>query len=91
MKVRARVVYRGLVQGVFFRANAKRCADSLGVTGWVRNSPDGSVEAEFEGDEGLVRRAIEMCVDEQPHARVESKSVDFLEGTKDYDQFSIVR
>ncbi len=89
MRVRARVVYRGLVQGVFFRANTKRCADSLDVTGWVRNTDDGSVEAEFEGEEAAVKRAIEECGDKQPYARVDSKEVMLLEGTKSYSQFTI--
>jgi len=41
---------RGLVQGVWFRANAKREADALGITGWVKNLPDGSVEVMACGD-----------------------------------------
>ena len=78
------------MQGVFFRANAKKCADSLGVTGWVRNAPDGSVEAEFEGEERVVKRAIDMCAEMQPYARVASKKVTMLEGMKDYDAFLVL-
>lgn len=89
--VRARVVYEGLVQGVFFRANAKKCADSLGVKGWVRNALDGSVEAEFEGDEPVVKQAIELCASKQPNARVNSKKVVMLDGTKGYDDFYILQ
>ena len=48
--VRRRVVVHGRVQGVWFRESARRRAGELGVTGWVRNRPDGSVEAELEGD-----------------------------------------
>jgi len=43
------VVVRGRVQGVWFRESARRRAEELGVAGWVRNDPDGSVEAEIEG------------------------------------------
>ena len=47
--VARRVVVRGEVQGVFFRESCKQEADSRGVAGWVRNRPDGAVEALFEG------------------------------------------
>ncbi len=48
--VRRCVVARGRVQGVWFRESARRRATELGVSGWVRNAPDGSVEAELEGE-----------------------------------------
>ncbi len=89
MKIRAHVVYEGLVQGVFFRANAKKCADALGVTGWVRNTRDGSVEAVMEGDEEKVRSAVELCSEKQPFAKVISKKVDFTSATGEFEEFSI--
>jgi len=49
--LRARVVIHGLVQGVFFRASTRGEASRIGVGGWVRNLPDGTVEALFEGEE----------------------------------------
>jgi acylphosphatase len=52
--VRRRVVAHGRVQGVWFRESARRRADELGVAGWVRNRPDGSVEAELEGEVAAV-------------------------------------
>ena len=52
--VRRRVVVRGRVQGVWFRESARRRAEELGVGGWVRNRPDGAVEAELEGRAGNV-------------------------------------
>jgi len=58
---RAHVVVRGYVQGVGFRANCARRAEALGVTGWVRNQWDGSVEALFEGDAAAVDRLIDWC------------------------------
>jgi acylphosphatase len=54
-------VVSGRVQGVFFRDTARRSAESAGVAGWVRNSPDGSVEAVFEGESGAVDRMVELC------------------------------
>jgi acylphosphatase len=61
--VRKRVIVHGDVQGVFFRDTTRRHASSRGVAGWVRNRPDGAVEAVFEGEpeavESLVRFAHE--------------------------------
>lgn len=56
--VRRRVVVRGRVQGVFFRDTCRREARSRGVTGWVRNAKDGSVEAAFEGEPAAVEAMI---------------------------------
>lgn len=91
MIIRARVVFEGLVQGVFFRANAQKCARSMGLTGWVRNRPDGSVEAVFEGEEGAVDRAVEWCATGQPHARVDRKTVEKSAATGEFESFDIVQ
>jgi acylphosphatase len=56
--VRRRVVVHGRVQGVFFRDSTRRQADSLGVAGWVRNRPDGTVEAIFEGEPDAVEQMM---------------------------------
>ncbi|MEM1676726.1 MAG: acylphosphatase, partial [Nitrososphaerota archaeon] len=47
VKARAPVIIEGKVQGVFYRVNAKKMADKLGLKGWIRNLPDGRVEAVF--------------------------------------------
>ena len=60
-KTRAHVFVSGRVQGVFFRQKTKRQAESLGVKGWVRNLPDGRVEAVFEGEEPAVKALMEYC------------------------------
>ena len=57
--IRRRVVVRGRVQGVFFRDTCRREARSLGVTGWIRNAEDGSVEAAFEGEPAAVEAMID--------------------------------
>jgi acylphosphatase len=57
--VRYRVLISGLVQGVFFRGACLRMAEQHGVNGWVRNLPDGSVEAVFEGNDDDVRQLLE--------------------------------
>lgn len=67
-----RVVIKGRVQGVWFRATADRTARRLGVAGWVRNAPDGSVEAFVQGGDEAVRKMIEWCRKGPPGAFVES-------------------
>jgi acylphosphatase len=56
--VRRRVIVHGLVQGVFFRDTVRRQAQSRSVAGWVRNNPDGTVEAVFEGEPEAVERLV---------------------------------
>ena len=59
--VRKRVIVHGRVQGVFFRDTTRRTAESRGVAGWVRNNPDGSVEAVFEGPEAAVASMVSFA------------------------------
>lgn len=68
--VRCRVVVRGRVQGVWFRASVAEAARGCGVHGWVRNRSDGSVEAAFEGRPELVDRLVEFCRHGPPGAVV---------------------
>jgi acylphosphatase len=68
--VRCRVVVHGLVQGVWFRESCRRMASELGVTGWVRNRLDGTVEALFQGAEPAVARAVSWCRTGPPRADV---------------------
>lgn len=65
----------GLVQGVAFRAYAEREATSRGLAGWVRNEPDGSVAAHFEGDADAVDAMVAWCGHGPPLARVERLDV----------------
>ena len=76
---RALVVIRGSVQGVFFRAEARDRARSLGLAGWVRNAPDGTVEAAFEGDDERVESMVEWCRRGPAGARVEDVGVAWVE------------
>lgn len=73
--VRYRVLISGHVQGVFFRDTCRRMAERLGVSGWVRNLPDGNVEAVFEGADGEVGRLMEWSRHGPPHAVVEDVRV----------------
>jgi acylphosphatase len=58
---RRRVVVHGFVQGVGFRFAVERAARSRGVAGWVRNRPDGTVEAVFEGEPEDVEALVDFC------------------------------
>jgi acylphosphatase len=61
MNVRAHILVTGNVQGVFFRSGTRSEARLRKVTGWVRNLPDGRVEAVFEGEKDSVEAMVEFC------------------------------
>ncbi len=87
--VRAHLRIYGLVQGVFFRSTMKQVAYRLGVTGWVRNLPDGSVEAVIEGPEDKVRKIIEWAHRGPPLARVERVEVTWEQYKGEFRDFRI--
>ena len=74
-RCRARVRVGGKVQGVWFRASTRETATRLGVRGWVRNLPDGDVEAVFEGLRPAVEGAVAWCQEGPPAARVDTCTV----------------
>ena len=76
---RARVVIHGRVQGVFFRAETGERARSLGLAGWVRNNPDGTVEAVFQGDRDRVDSMLAWCRRGPAGADVEDVGVEWTE------------
>lgn len=76
---RAHIFISGRVQGVFFRANTRKKALDLGLTGWVKNLRDGRVEAVFEGDESAVKKIVEWCHKGPPHAKVTNVDADWSE------------
>ena len=69
-QTRAHVWVSGRVQGVYFRAYAEDEAAFRKVGGWIRNTPDGRVEAVFEGDRASVEAMIRWCYRGSPAARV---------------------
>ena len=73
------MIVRGSVQGVFFRVEARDRARSVGLAGWVRNVPDGTVEAVFEGEDERVESLVEWCSRGPAGARVEQVDVDWSE------------
>jgi acylphosphatase len=75
---RRRVVVHGFVQGVYFRDTVRRLALRHEVSGWVRNRPDGAVEAVFEGTEEAVDRLVGFC-----RAGPRGAHVDYVEVTEE--------
>lgn len=69
-EARVRVLVSGLVQGVWFRESTRQEAERLGVGGWVRNLPDGRVEALFSGPASAVDALVAWCHQGPPAARV---------------------
>jgi acylphosphatase len=76
-----RIVVRGRVQGVFFRASFGDVARRLELDGWVTNRPDGAVEAEIQGNDDAVEKAIAWCRRGPEPARVDSVEISEEPGT----------
>jgi acylphosphatase len=72
---RIHVIVEGRVQGVFFRAYTKDEAVRLGLLGWVRNRPDGTVEALVEGEKNAVAKMVQWFHQGSPHSYVEKVQV----------------
>lgn len=87
--IRARVVFHGRVQGVWFRASTRDVAKGIGVKGWVRNLPDGTVEAVFEGRKDKVEKAIAECRQFPPPKRVDHVDVEFSEPRNEFTTFEV--
>jgi len=84
------VIVYGYVQGVFFRAFASRRATELGLTGYVRNLPDGeAVEVNAEGDRKKLQELIDYLKVGPPAAKVERVETNWFEYTGSYSHFSI--
>ncbi len=87
--MRARVVVSGRVQGVFFRYTMAQEARRQQVKGWVRNCPEGTVEAVLEGEKEKVEGLISWCHQGPPGAVVRKVEVKWQECPGEFDSFSI--
>ncbi len=76
-RTRAHALVSGRVQGVYFRATTRDRARQAGVDGWVRNRPDGRVEAAFEGPTEAVESMVAFCHEGSPAARVDDVEVEY--------------
>ncbi|BBO81373.1 acylphosphatase [Desulfosarcina ovata] len=88
-KTRAHLIVHGRVQGVFFRAETQRAAKRFGVSGWVRNKRDGTVEAIVEGPEIDVISLANWCRTGPPQATVEKVDVSWLAYQGEFERFDI--
>lgn len=88
-KRRVHVWIRGRVQGVFFRAYTRDAAVAEGVAGFVRNLPDGSVEAVFEGEPDRVERMVQWCRGGSPLSHVDRVDLREEVFTGEYNGFDI--
>jgi acylphosphatase len=89
--VRAEIVVTGRVQGVFFRASAQQEGLQLGLTGEVRNLPDGSVEAIVEGEKRAVDDFVAWCRRGPPSAGVEDVQVKLRPPRDEFRTFTVAR
>lgn len=87
-EARSRVVVEGRVQGVWFRESTRRMAEEAGICGWVRNLPEGSVEAVFEGSRDAVDHAVAWARSGPPRAEVSSLS-EFAEKPEGLNGFEV--
>ena len=88
VKARVHVFVSGKVQGVFFRQKTKQQAQSLGIKGWVRNLPDGRVEAVFEGEEEAVKSLVKYCNHGPSFARVENVNLSYENYSGEFADFT---
>jgi len=86
---RVHVYVSGRVQGVFFRADTRRAAADLNLTGWVRNMDDGRVEAVLEGEDSDVEKMIAWCHIGSPSSRVGKVTTTEEHYTGSFQDFSI--
>jgi len=89
LKVRAHVYVSGRVQGVFFRVETRDIAIQHEVTGWVRNLPDGRVEALLEGEKQDVDEVIGFCKRGPPAAYVDTLDVTWQNYTGEFSEFRV--
>ncbi len=83
------VIVTGLVQGVCFRDYTRRRAFTLGLTGWVRNLPNGSVEAMLSGPTDKIAEMVEWLPQGSPHSRVDELRLDDVHSDEEYTSFQI--
>ena len=85
----AHLIISGKVQGVFYRASCQKIAQELGLTGWVKNLSDGSVEVLAQGEKEKIEKLIEWCKKGPPGARVSDVKVEWKEQEKKFFSFDI--
>ena len=87
--VRAHTIISGRVQGVCFRIETKRAADRIGVNGWVKNRPEGTVEAVIEGSKPKVDDLLAWCWNGPPLAKVDQVDVTWEPYAGEFSSFGV--
>lgn len=85
-----RLIIKGKVQGVFYRAHTKEIADLIGIKGWVRNLPDNNVEIMATAADDVLKKFIGWCKQGPPRAKVDEVIVEEL-GPEEFNGFRIIR
>ena len=88
-QIQVKAIISGRVQGVFYRAETKKAADKFGIQGYVKNMPNGTVEAVFEGDNLIVNKMLDWCNEGPPASRVENVLSEKIEGLSNFEEFLI--
>ena len=89
MAERLRIIVHGRVQGVFFRAHAMEKAHSLGLAGWVRNAPGGTVEIVAEGEREPLQKFLMWCSVGSPAANVQRIEERWEKASGEFGKFGI--
>ncbi|UXP32452.1 acylphosphatase [Reichenbachiella agarivorans] len=89
-KIGKSIIIKGKVQGVFFRASAFETAERLGVQGWVRNQPDGSVAMEVYGPVSAVAAMVVWCGEGSEFSKVKEVQAEDLPYSEVYNSFNIL-
>lgn len=84
-----KIIVEGMVQGVFYRASTRDAAQKLGVKGWVKNMPDRTVHALFQGDPETLEKMINWCRQGPPASRVDNVHTETIEVKKEYNTFEV--
>lgn len=90
MNARARIWISGRVQGVFYRDHTRRWASSMGLSGWVRNLPDGRVEALVEGEKENIQNLEKRLREGPPLSRVETVQTEWEDYKGEFLDFRII-
>jgi len=88
---RVHLIISGRVQGVFFRAWIQGKAAELGLTGWVKNTPEGKVEAIFEGSEEKINEMLQKCYEGPRLAQIKEIEVKWEGATGEFGNFRMIK
>ena len=89
MNARIHLIVSGTVQGVFYRANAKKVASGLGLKGWIRNLQDGNVEVLAEGRKPALDRLIEFCRKGPEGASIDNIEIEWDKFRNEFGSFEV--